>query len=83
VKIDYHAGSDYMAGQYIVVFFPNITEVSFEVPIFEDEIQEKDELFRLVIADMPNRVSVDQPNAKIFIADSTGELICCTCINCR
>jgi len=71
-------GRDYMSRKYTVVFVPNITEVSFNVPVFEDLIQEESEDFRLTITNrtQPRRVRIGQRSqATVTISDTTGELL--------
>ena len=70
--------SDYMSGQYTVVFLPNAIEVSFNIPVFEDEIREDGESFILTITDrtQPRKVNIGQRSQTIVnIGDTTGELI--------
>ena len=52
--------------------------MSFDVPVFEDEIQEDVENFNLMIIGIPQsgRVTTVQPTvATVAITDTTGELL--------
>ena len=68
--------SDYVAGPYTVKFNAEVTEVSFNVSIHDDNILEKTETFSLAInhSSLPNNVTVGDPGqATVTIVDDDGK----------
>ena len=69
-------GMDYHFGEYEVIFTSGQINASFNISIFEDEIQERDETFKLTISDtLPSRVShsTNQYQTTVTIEDTTGK----------
>ena len=68
---------DYHSGVYDVVFNSRQINASFNISIFEDEIQERDENFALDIISetLPSRVSpsTNQYQSIVVIKDTTGK----------
>lgn len=61
------------------MFAAGETEVSFDIPVYEDEIRGEVEAFRLAITssshEQPDKVRIVRPSATIInIIDTTGEL---------
>ena len=69
-------GFDYISGPYIVRFPAGVTNVSFDVPIRDDNILESDEVFNLTIdpSSLRRRVTVSDPSqAVVTIIDNESE----------
>ena len=67
---------DYNSGSYEILFTAGQTNVSFNINIFEDEIEDDNETFTLTIISktLPDRVSTGNPSTStVIIADTTGE----------
>jgi len=74
---------EYQSGRYDVIFTAGQNNVSFNISIFEDDIQDYNEIFTLTIDSrtLPNRVSRGTPSkATVTIVDTTGEIIFQFCI---
>ena len=69
-------GVDYTSGPYTVIIPAGETNVSFAVPITDDDVLEETEVFNLIInsSTLPNRVVVITPyQATVIIVDSDGK----------
>ena len=62
-------GVDYDSGPYIVTFPAGVTSASFDIIINDDNVLEDDEVFRLIIDLLPNRVTVYNRNTTFTILD--------------
>ena len=51
-------GQDYNSGRYNITFNVGVANVSFGVPIIDDQIFEEDELFILGLCSLPNSVII-------------------------
>ena len=62
-------GVDYDSGPYTVTFPAGVTSVSFDVPIFEDDIVEDDEYIVLSIISnlLSSGVNQDYPNTTMIV----------------
>ena len=72
------AGVDYDSGPHTITFPAGVTRVSFEVPITNDIILEKDEEFDLIInsSSLPIGVSDSHPSlATVTIVDDDGNVL--------
>ena len=49
-------GQDYNSGRYDITFNVGVANVSFGIPIIDDQIFEEDELFILGLCSLPNSV---------------------------
>ena len=68
---------DYINGPYTVTFYADITNVSFNVSINDDDILEGNENFILAInqSSLPNNVTVgDSGEATVTIVDNDGKI---------
>ena len=62
-------GIDYQSGLYNVTFLAGVTEVSFSIPIYDDDTVEANENFSLIIYtnSLPSGVIVGNPNRAVMI----------------
>ena len=76
LSIAYIIGGIHYTGPYIVTFPAGVTNVSFDVPIRDDNILESDEVFNLTIdpSSLPRHVTVTDPSqAVVTIIDNESE----------
>ena len=76
-------GDDYTSGPYTVSFPAGVTSVPFDVPIIDDEVQEINERFTLVISPTSLPSDVTRGNiyrANVTIGDNDGKDIRLVCI---
>ena len=68
---------DYDSGHSIVVFSVGVPTVSFAIPITDDEILERNEMFTIEIYLLPINVIVgDISQTTVIIVDDDGNTLC-------
>ena len=74
---NYHTfiDNDYNAGPYTVTISPGKNDVTFSVPITDDNIREESETFNLIIdeSSLPSGITSSNPKTTVTIMDNDGK----------